>query len=289
MSDRKPTDDELARRLEAYAEARLSPDGAARVRIRALVLQMARTQGRPELEVEILAARLERRRSPWRRPAALLLAATLTLALGVGSVAAAQPGGPLYSVRIWTETLTLPSSAAERALAELRRLQDRLSEAAASTAAGDTNAANAALEAYESIVNEATEDAGNDVSAAATLETGVRSNIDVLTVLAGRDLPGRAQDAIRRAIERSGAALDTMNERPGGASPGDPAPQPNGTGKPDRTANPNKPSPEPAETTTKSPRPSRVPNGPPSDPTGNGAGSSQGNGGGNNGSNGQGN
>ncbi len=289
MSHQKRTDDELARRLEAYADARLSPDPTSTARVRAHVVQMAHAQDRSELEVGIAAAeigdirvaRLERRRSPWRRSTALLLAATLTLALGVGSVAAAQPGGPLYGVRIWAETLTLPASAAERAEAELERLHDRLSEATAATAAGDANAANAALEAYESIVNEATAGAGNDVSAAATLETGVRSNIDVLTVLAGRDLPGKAQDAIRRAIERSGSALDTMNEKPGGESPGDPAPQPNGTGKPDRTANPNKPSPDPAEITTKSPKPSHVPNGPPSDPPGNGAGSSLGNGEGN--------
>lgn len=213
----------------------------------------------------------------------MLLAASLTLAIGAGSAAAAQPGGPLYGVRIWTETLTLPASAAERAQAELRRLRDRLDEAAAAAAAGDANAANAAIEAHAAIVDEATGDAGNDVSAAATLETGVRSNIDVLTVLAGRDLPGKAQDAIRRAIERSGSALDIMNEKPGAESPGDPTPQPNGTGKPDRTANPNKPSPDPAETTTKSPKPGRVPNGPPSDPPGNGAGSSQGNSGGNGG------
>ena len=209
------------------------------------------------------------RRSPLRRSLTLLLAAGLTLAVGVGSAAAAQPGGPLYPVRIWSETLTLPSEANARAQAELRRLEDRLAEAAAATAGGDTNAANAALEAYAAIVNEATLGAGNDVSAAATLESGVRSNIDVLTVLADRVKNERASDAIHnaleRAIDRSDSALDKMHGRPDGTPAGTPGNRPdtnpgNGpaaTDRPEKTPNPNKPTDDPLD---KTPKPHPTPN-----------------------------
>jgi hypothetical protein len=293
MNDREPNDDELAQRLEAYAVARLSPDRSAMARMRVRVMAMAR-EGAPAREagvgradtvssVAVPAAALfeGRRRSPWRRSAALLLAAGLTLALGVGSVAATQPGGPLYGARIWAETLTLPSTAAERAQAEVRRLDERLSEAAAATVAGNTDGANAALDAYEAIVNEATSDAGNDVSAAATLETGVRSNIDVLTVLAGR-APEHARDAIQQVIDRSDTALDAMHGQRNDAPSVDPTPA--ATDKPERTPNPNKPTPDPADTTTKSnptPKPDHTPGGPPFKPPANGGGSSQGNGQGN--------
>jgi len=290
-------DDELTRRLEAYAQARLSPELSATVRMRSRVMAaahrqaaLARADADHAAADAALAARAQAdraRRSQWRRPLTALLAAGLTLGVGVGSVAASQAGGPLYYVRIWAETLTLPTEADARAQAELLRLQDRLAEAAAATAAGDTNAANAALEAYGAIVNEATEDAGNDVSAAATLETGVRSNLDVLTVLVGRVPTDAARDAIQRAIDRSDSALDKLHGNPNGTpSATDPTDSP----KPDKTANPNKPTDGPAAATEKphptpradptsnaasSPEPDRTPRGgPPSVPPG-GAGGPQ--------------
>jgi hypothetical protein len=284
--DRK--DDELTRRLEAYAEARLSPELSATIRMRTRIMAAAHRQAalaradadRAAADAAIAAqAHVDRtRRSRWRRPLTALLAAGLTLAVGVGSVAASQAGGPLYGVRIWAETLTLPSEADARAQAELQRLQDRLAEAAAATAAGDTNAANAALEAYAAIVNEATDDAGNDVSAAAKLETGVRSNIDVLTVLSGRVPNDAARDAIQRAIDRSDSALDKMHGNPNVVPP---AAEPSRSPKPDKTANPNKPTDVPAPTAkprptpkpdattnaASTPRPDRTPRGgPPSVP-----------------------
>ncbi|MEX1170153.1 MAG: DUF5667 domain-containing protein [Chloroflexota bacterium] len=295
MQHLDPKDDELARRLEAYAEARLSPEPSATIRMRARVMAAAHRQAalaradadRAAAAVAIAAQAKggRTRRSAWRRPMTALLAAGLTLAVGVGSVAAAQAGGPLYGVRVWTETLTLPSEADARAHAELQRLQDRLSEAAAATATGDTNAANAALEAYGAIVNEATEDAGNDVSAAATLEAGVRSNIDVLEVLVDRVPTDAARDAIQRAIDRSDSAIDRIHGNPNATPPGlDPA----GNPKPDKTANPNKPTADPAAATAKprptpkadpttnaasTAKPDRTPRGgPPSEPPGGGGG-----------------
>lgn len=302
MQPRDHDDDELTRRLEAYAEARLSPELSATIRMRTRVMAAAHRQAalaRADADrAAVVAAQAHAdrtRRSQWRRPLTALLAAGLTLAVGVGSVAASQAGGPLYGVRIWAEALTLPSEADARAQAELQRLQDRLAEAAAATAAGDTNAANAALEAYAAIVNEATADAGNDVSAAATLETGVRSNIDVLEVLVGRVPTDAARDAIQRAIDRSDSALDEMHGNPNGTPPAaqpEKSAKPTKTEQPDKTANPNKPTDVPAaatakpnptpkpEATTKAattPKPDRTPRGgPPTVPPGRGEGVSGG-------------
>jgi len=282
MQHRDPVDDELARRLEAYAEARLSPDLLATTRMRARVMAAAHHRAalaRADADLAaVVAARAadaranRTRRSAWRRPLTALLAAALTLGIGVSSVAAAQPGGPLYGARIWAETLTLPANANERALAELRRLEDRLAEAAAASAAADTQAANAALDAYAAIVAEATDDVGNDVSAAATLENGVRSNIDVLTVLVDRfeGGPGQAGEAIQRALERaidrSDSAIDELHGKPSdtpGVGPADnptKSQEPDGTDRPDRTANPNKPTADPGDPTAKPhPTPQAVP------------------------------
>jgi hypothetical protein len=288
MHDRDPEDIELARRLEAYAEARLSPELAATTRMRANVMAAAHRHAalaRPDVAraAAVATAQIDRtRRSTWLRPMTALLAAGLTLAVGVGSVAAAQAGGPLYGVRIWSETLTLPASANERAQAELRRLEGRLAEAAAATAKGDLNAANAALDAFAAIVNEATHDAGNDVSAAATLDVGVRSNIDVLTVLADR-VPEQARDAIEQAIKRSDSALDELHGQPAG---GPPETTPGRGPNPAVSSNPNKPTPDAVNPTPRphptpkpqptpkaeaKPNPDRTPRGgPPSDSPGNG-------------------
>lgn len=297
MEHQDQADDELARRLEAYAEARLSPELSATTRMRAHVMAAAHRRAalaRADADragaaaALAAAAQVDRTRRPvWRRPLTALLAAGLTLGVGVGTVAAAQPGGPLYGARIWAETLTLPANANERAQAELRRLEERLEEAAAASAAGDLNAANAALEAYAAIVNEATTDAGNDVSAAATLETGVRSNIDVLRVLVDRAPTEQAQNAIRnalqRAIDRSDSALDELHGKPSDTPGGPPAANPNespkplATERPDRTANPAKPTDKPKPTpkadptanAASTPKPDRTPRGgPPSEPPG---------------------
>jgi hypothetical protein len=308
MHHRDSEDDELARRLEAYADARLSPELSATTRMRARVMTAAHHRAalaRADADraaaaaVQAAEAQADRtRRSMWRRPLTALLAAGLTLGVGVGSVAAAQAGGPLYGARVWAETLTLPANANERAQAELRRLQDRLAEAAASTASGDLNAANAALDAYAAIVNEATVDAGNDVSAAATLENGVRSNINVLTVLVGRVPTQQAKDAIQRAIDRSGAAIDELHgkpvDTPGNGPAANPTRTPRPAATPDKTANPNKPTPDPAHPTPKphptpkadapanagaTPRPEHTPaGGPPSERPGGGGGNGGGNG-----------
>lgn len=283
MDDRDTEDVELAERLKAYAEARLSPSLSATSRMRTHVMAAAHRQAalaradadravvdRAALAMAEAASRPRSIVAPrWRRPVAALLAASLTLALAVGSVAAARPGGPLYGPRIWAESLTLPSSAAERAAAEVRRLDDRLAEAAEALAAGDANAAAAALAAYDAILAEATDGTHGNPVANSTLDSAVRRNIEVLTILLGR-VPDQAKDAIQHAIDQSGATTNDLQGKPGVGvpPPSNPGNGPAATNKPDRTPNPNKPTaapnptPKSNENATQKPKPS-----PPEHPT----------------------
>lgn len=269
MDDRDVEDVELAERLEAYAEARLSPSLSATSRMRTQVMAAAHRQAallRADTDrAALAAAELPARprvvpMARWRRPVAALLAAALTLALAVGSVAAAQPGGPLYGARIWAETLTLPTTAAERAAAEVRRMNERLAEIAAAVASGDVNAEAAALAAYNQILAEAAAGAAGNPEATSTLDVGVRNNVTVLTTLLGR-VPEQARDAIQHAIDESDSAANGLQ---GGPPPSNPGNGPAATGKPDRTPNPNKPTTKPTpppkpDTATQKPHPTPKP------------------------------
>jgi hypothetical protein len=247
MNDRDVEDVELAERLEAYAAARLSPSRSATTRMRTHVMAAAHRQAlltrADDDHAAVGAVQIAPRRgviefSRWRRPVAALLAASLTLALAVGSVAAAQPGGPLYTARIWAESLTLPATAADRAVAEVHRLNDRLSEAADAIAAGTPNAAAAALAAYNGILSEAAAGTNGDGSANAALDTAVRRNIQVLTALLGREtFPDQAKDAIEHAIQRSDSAANGLEAQPGVGEP--PSTNPgNGAGASNKPSHP---------------------------------------------------
>lgn len=287
------------RRLEAYAESRLSPDLATSSRLRARVLAVAHRQGAlaradagltvlPRPDGAIVAptfspraqqlARASRRGHgwTWKRAAAVLLAASLGVGVTVGGAFAARPGAPLYEARLWAETLTLPADPSARAVAELERLKARLREIAEASRSGDAAGATAALTAYQTIVDEASASAilaGDDV-AAAILETGVGHNVEILQALMAR-VPAHASTAISRAVDaaiaRSAAAVDRIQaSRPAG-SPGSgsdggpPAAQP--TPRPTRapTAEPTavaatpKAKPTPDPTTEPSPTPARTP------------------------------
>ena len=232
----------LRRRLDAYAEDRLSPDLGATTRMRSRVLAVAHRQSalsRSDVTLALVpdpidlpgstarpAASTTRRRvrTLWRRSAALVLAAGLATAAVSGAALAAKPGGGLYGARVWAETLLLPMQQPERAIAELDRLHERLREIADANARGDTAAAISAVQAYQSIVAGATDDvvrSGDDVAEAA-LERGVANNIQVLTALIDK-LPDRASQAVgaalERAIERSNDAVESI--KPGHGSGGD--------------------------------------------------------------------
>lgn len=279
----------LGRRLEAFAEARLSPDLTTSSRLRARVLAVAHRradparadaglfvlpQPRPSAGTPPVAARARdarpasgRQRARWHRAAAVLLAASLGAATAAGTAFAARPGGPLYEARLWSETLTLPADPSARAVAEIDRLKERLHEVAEATGSGDIAGLTAALAAYEAILEEASSAAilaGDDV-AAAILETGVGRNVEVLRALLAR-VPFQASAAVSRAldaaIDRSTDAVNWIgasrpgNDNGGGAGglqpAGDPTPMPTKATTPKPTA-------APAETATPKPKATRDP------------------------------
>ncbi len=136
---------ELARRLEAYADLRLSPSAAATTRMRTAVMAAAhRRAALIEADATFDAAGSTSTaaaatlpgptvatRTSWRRPLAAVFAGALTLAILAGSVYGARAGGPLYAARLWAEMGNLPTNVVDRAQAEASRL-----EAAARRSAG---------------------------------------------------------------------------------------------------------------------------------------------------------
>lgn len=274
MVDLMAGDARLRRRLEAYAEARLSPEPAASTLLRARVLAHAHRQSdlmRADASLTVVSAvppvrgPATRRRGRIERLLLAASAAALALALVGGATVAARAGGLLYDARLWVETATLPSEPSARAVAELARLQERLREADAALAVGDTHAATAALAAYERIMDAASDAviASDDAVAAAALETGVGRNVDVLLALLGR-VPAPAGNAIERAVERaverSDSAIDRVDkvEKPrpgGGGSPPGAAPTPAPAADPTRTPKPKPTHQREAEPTSKPTKP----------------------------------
>ena len=213
---------ELTRRLDAFADTRLSPSLSGTSRMRAAVMNAAHrraaliaadpTSGAVAPVSVGLAAHRSRFASPaWRRPAAALMAGCLTLAIVGGTVNAASPGGPLYGARIWIEMANLPAGAVARADAEVARLDARLQEAQRAFADGDGPAATAALTAYSVILTEAVRGSSTDQTASAALEAGLTRHVAVLTLLAG-SVPATTRDAIRDAITSSTVVLQKLDD-----------------------------------------------------------------------------
>jgi hypothetical protein len=278
-----PGDATLVRLLRVYAESRLTPDLATTARIRARVLAVAHRRAElagadpsrallshasPSTPAST-ARRMPGRRLP-RRLVVGLLAATLTMC-ATGVALASRAGGPLYPTRLWSETLTLPADPSARAVAQLDRLERRLTEVLEAAQSGDVVAVEVALEAYQDILEQASHAAvvaGDDV-AAAVLEAGVGRNLSVLQALSAT-VPSAAVDAIRHAIERSGTAIDRVRgigpTQPAGQPPAAPADQ----GGPDAGGGTGG---EPAPTATQSaaadpkPSPSPAPKPPDAAPT----------------------
>jgi uncharacterized membrane protein YgcG len=286
----------LRQRLEAYAESRLSPDLAATTRMRARILAVAHRQAalvradaalavvEPTSAVDAPAAAAaptwppsvaSRRTAATRRTGSVLLAACLGLTIAVGSTMAAQPGGALYGARVWAETLSLPLAPRERVVAELVRLQARLSEAQAAGAAGHGEAATAALLAYEGILAAATDDAltSGDPVALAALEAGLDHNLGVLQGLLMQVPPAARpglERALERAVERSQSSVDDIKGRGNGGGGGTDSggngpsatepPEPTATPKPTKTPRPAAtPQPESTPEPESTPRPTRTP------------------------------
>ncbi len=223
-------DYEIEQRLESFARARLSPDPQAVARARARILREARLQfdaARIATHVGGAVAR-SGHRAPLRRVAMPLLAAAVWLGIAVGSISAAQAGGPLYSARVWVENATLPASGPSRTNAELSRLDARLADAMNGAARGDAGAVTAALDAYRQIADETTAAAAGDLALENIVAAALDQHRAVLTVVAsrleekGNDTAAQAVEAsIRKAIDHNQAVVDRLGSAgKGGGSTG---------------------------------------------------------------------
>jgi hypothetical protein len=234
-------DREIERRLDAYARARLSPDRKTVARTRARVMREARLRFEAARIAAHMApsASLLQHRSTTRRLAMPFLAASIWLGIAVGSIAAAQAGGPLYSTRMWIENATLPTAGAARANAELDRLDARLFEAFAAASRGDVGAVEAALDAYFQIADEATAAAIGDSALEDRVAAALDKHLAVLAAVAA-SLEGQGNDtavaaveaSIQRAIVHNKAVVDRLDANGTGdavnGSTGGPAASPGG-------------------------------------------------------------
>jgi hypothetical protein len=241
-----PGDEELRRRLEAYADERLRPDALATAQTRARVLAQARRSATAAAAPAAAIGGAPGLRR-WR-PFIGLAAAALALVLLVGGAAAmSEAGGPLYGTRLWLEEVTMPSDPAARAEAELRRIEARFREMEAAAARGDQSAMDAALTEYQSTVDEALGSVPAEMRDE-HLQVVLSKHLDVLDGLL-KTAPAPAIKGLENAIEKSGKALDRLDDLA-------PADSPPGGGKPSP-----KPDASPAGGSGPSPKPDVSPSG----------------------------
>ena len=213
---------ELERRLALYARARLSPDPAATARTKARVMREARLSFEAaRIAVHVAPALAASRASVRRRMVMPFLAAAVWLGIAVGTISAAQPGGPLYPSRMWIETAALPTAPAARTVAELDRLDARLAEALAGAARGDRAAVSASLEAYNQIAEETTAMSGGNAELDALIAEALDQHQAVLTAVAARladkgntTASEAIERNIERAIQRNAAVMDVLDHDP---------------------------------------------------------------------------
>lgn len=255
--DPKRQDDELARRLDAYARERLSPDAPVTIRLRTAVMREAHRRaslaagGQPVPALPAVAAARPARRRGRMLPA--LLAAALALLVLTGGALAGRPGGPLYEARLAIEELFLPPGGDARAAADLGRLDDRLDELVTAASSGDPNAVAAALAAYRELVEETAAASGASDARDAALEAALAHHLAVLNDLLSK-VPEQARSGIEQAIVRSDKAVERIH--------GSTGPDPARGGVPDPAAETDEPTKEPPG---QSDRPDRTPPGQPSE------------------------
>lgn len=224
--------------LQAYADVRLSPAGPVLARMRAHVLAQAAANA------AAAAAELRARESGvlhpshWRlrqlqlsrRALALGLAATLTLGTGA-AVLAAPPGSHFYNARVALEAALLPTQLDARLASHEQHLAQRLAEAEAAAASGNSAALEAALGAYAAEVDATVNELGNDPDLLAHLEEVLGKHVAVLTALQAK-VP--EQSAIDKAIESSQKAVEKIKEkgRNGGGRSSEVPAGPNEPGRP---------------------------------------------------------
>ena len=217
--------------LDAYCEVRLAPHGAVLARIRASVLAEAEAASaasaaanRPRL-LEAAPKTFRWSLTPrfTRTVLAFGFAATLAVATTF-SVLASPPGSPFYNARVFIETMSLPAQAAARLVGHEKLLDERIAEAKAAAASGNTVGLDAALAAYRSEVDSASADAGTNPDQLAHLEEMLAKHTAVLTALEAR-LPDAS--SIDRAIDASSKAITRLQ----GTHPIRPTHPPQGGGR----------------------------------------------------------
>jgi hypothetical protein len=206
---RRMTDEELQRRLTAYAQARLSPTPETTARIRARVIDAATNfeAPKPGAAEAIPFAAYRARLGARKRVFAALMAAALSVLLLATVALASAPGDPLYGFRLWAETVGLPSEPGARADADVDRLDARVDEAVRAGRTGNGTAISAALAAYRDILDDALAAASKDQSKTDRLEAALNRHRIVLATLLD-SAPERARDAIQNAIDRSDQAAE---------------------------------------------------------------------------------
>jgi hypothetical protein len=237
--------DQVEDLLVAYADARLTPAGPVLARMRAVVVaeaavRAAAADDRRRLALDARAGArwtLSSLHVP-RRAFAFGMAATLTLGT-TAAVLAAPPGSPFYGARVAVEAAFLPSNADARLVSHEDHLNQRLAEAQAAAASGDSVALGAALAAYQAEVDAAVADLGDDPDRLAHLEEALGKHVAVLQALEAT-LPSDA--AIEHAIDVSQKAVDKLKAQ--GTGGGKPSQAPHATRPPkpdpnDGQGNPN--------------------------------------------------
>ena len=215
---------ELARRLEAYADARLSPSIAGTTRMRTSVMNAAHRRAARGAGRRHVRCRRRDHGDPCRRSARCRARAP-----GADRSSRSwpapwpsrcwparsprrKPGGPLYAARLWIEMANLPAEVVARAQAEINRLDARLQEAQQASSAGDGPAAKAALAAYSVIVVEAARGSAGDPTASAAIEVTVTRHVVVLTLMVD-SVPAPARDAVKDALSSSTKVLERSRWR----------------------------------------------------------------------------
>jgi hypothetical protein len=193
-------DGELGRRLRAYAEARLSPDHWAMLRVRGSVIEHGGTKRGAPLPGA-------GRRLGWRPALFTALIAVLAVTTGASAGVAASPGGPLYGTRVWVES-ALVSLSSDRADAQAALVDKRIDEATDAADSGNGSAVSAALAAYRAEVDGLLAAAGNDPSKLERVQAELGRHIVALQALAKSN--PQAANAIQAAIDASQNALDNV-------------------------------------------------------------------------------
>jgi hypothetical protein len=217
-TNKRRMDEQIARRLMAYAAFSLSPTPEATARMRARVMEAAvAIPQRPAVSAQqpVSLAAYRVRFGGRSRVLGSLLAAALSALLLAGVAFASSPGGPLYGVRLWVETVSLPSEPGARTNADVDRLDARLDEAVGAAQNGNGSATAAALAAYRDILDDALAAAGKIDARNERLEAALTRHQVVLATLLGY-APEPARDALEQAIERSDQAVEGIGVGRGG-------------------------------------------------------------------------